>query len=159
MRRFSLLLLVATLLLALISSTESAGATDPFEGVDLDQREIEKRYAQALQGGNPDQLLAAMIKKRQAAAGGGGGQPTTYTGLQTISGYTPPPSVALPSPTAAVGTIIAPSQIPGYGNSSNFGTSGSSSDAPLSHVLFSLSTFFGIALSTFALLGAGWIFV
>lgn len=59
------------------------------------------------------------LEKRQAAAGGGAGVATTYTGVQTISGYNPPPSVALPSPTVPRGTILT--TIPGYGNSSNSG--------------------------------------
>lgn len=59
------------------------------------------------------------LEKRQAAAGGGAGVATTYTGVQIISGYNPPPSSVLPSPTVSRGTILT--TIPGYGNSSNSG--------------------------------------
>ncbi|KAJ1024091.1 hypothetical protein NDA16_002930 [Ustilago loliicola] len=59
------------------------------------------------------------LEKRQAAAGGGAGVATTYTGVQIISGYNPPPSQALPSPTVSRGTILT--TIPGFGNSSSTG--------------------------------------
>ncbi|KAE8223915.1 hypothetical protein CF326_g8119 [Tilletia indica] len=48
------------------------------------------------------------------AAGGGGGTPTTQATLQTISGYRPPPTAAIPNPAPASGTIVAPNDIPGY---------------------------------------------
>lgn len=50
------------------------------------------------------------------AAGGGAGPVTTsQASLQKISGYTPPPTSAIPTPTAySSGTIIQPNQIPGY---------------------------------------------
>lgn len=58
-------------------------------------------------------------EKRQAAAGGGAGVATTYTGVQIISGYNPPPSSSLQAPSVSRGTILT--TIPGYGNSSNSG--------------------------------------
>lgn len=58
-----------------------------------------------------------LVEKRQAAAGGGAGVATTYTGVQIISGYTPPPSSVLAAPSVSRGTILT--TIPGYGNSSN----------------------------------------
>ena len=62
----------------------------------------------------------------QAALGGGGGQITTQTGLQTISGYDPPANTAVPEPTNfSQGTILSPSQIPGYtGKENSQGVSG-----------------------------------
>ena len=65
------------------------------------------------------QAPAADLQKRQAAAGGGAGVATTYTGVQIISGYTPPVSTPLPAPSVSRGTILT--TIPGYGNNSNSG--------------------------------------
>ena len=59
------------------------------------------------------------LASAQAAAGGGAGVATTYTGVQIISGYTPPPSTQLPAPQVSRGTILT--TIPGYGNNSNTG--------------------------------------
>lgn len=59
------------------------------------------------------------LEKRQAAAGGGAGVASTYTGVQSISGYTPPPSSIIPVPSVSRGTILT--TIPGYANSSGAG--------------------------------------
>ncbi|GAK67479.1 uncharacterized protein PAN0_018d5707 [Moesziomyces antarcticus] len=64
-------------------------------------------------------LSLVTLASAQAAAGGGAGVATTYTGVQTISGYTPPPSSQLPAPQVSRGTILT--TIPGYGNNSNTG--------------------------------------
>lgn len=76
-------------------------------------------------------LSFVTLASAQAAAGGGAGVLTTYTGVQIISGYTPPPSTQLPAPQVSRGTILT--TIPGYGNGSNTalnqGSSGSSSGA------------------------------
>ncbi|EST07405.1 hypothetical protein PSEUBRA_003231 [Kalmanozyma brasiliensis GHG001] len=76
-------------------------------------------------------LSFVTLASAQAAAGGGAGVLTTYTGVQIISGYTPPPSTQLPAPQVSRGTILT--TIPGYGNGSNAaqnqGSSGSSSGA------------------------------
>jgi len=45
---------------------------------------------------------------------------TTNTGLQTISGYTPPDATVAPSPTNySSGTILQASEIPGYTGKQN----------------------------------------
>lgn len=50
-----------------------------------------------------------------AALGGGGGSPTTQVSMESIDGYTPPPSSATPTPTNfKSGTILSKSQISGY---------------------------------------------
>lgn len=55
-----------------------------------------------------------------AALGGGGGALTTQTGLQVISGYTPPDATTPASPVAvSSGTSLAASQIPGYTGTEN----------------------------------------
>ncbi|WFD31133.1 hypothetical protein MSPP1_002167 [Malassezia sp. CBS 17886] len=42
-------------------------------------------------------------------------KPTTQTGLQSISGYTAPKQTATPTPTDfATGSILSPSEVPGY---------------------------------------------
>ncbi|UZJ54924.1 hypothetical protein CBS101457_004244 [Exobasidium rhododendri] len=62
-----------------------------------------------------------------AAAGGGAGTLTTQTGLQSISGYVAPVATVAPSPTNyGSGTILSPSEIPGYSGALN--TGGVSSD-------------------------------
>lgn len=66
-----------------------------------------------------DSAELIQLHKRQAAAGGGGGSPTVYTGLQTISGYDPPPASVYPDPVVSQGTILSPNQIPGYGDQAN----------------------------------------
>lgn len=86
--------------------------------------------ASANQLAPPAAASPAPLEKRQAAAGGGAGVLTTYTGVQIISGYTPPPSTQLPAPQVSRGTILT--TIPGYGNGSQTaynGASGSSSGA------------------------------
>lgn len=69
-------------------------------------------------------IISSLISlvSAQAAAGGGAGVATTYTGVQIISGYTPPQSTPIPVPTVPRGTILT--TIPGYGNGSNAGGSG-----------------------------------
>lgn len=60
---------------------------------------------------------AASTTQRPGGAAGGGGAPvtTTQASLQVISGYIPPPSSALPSPTAyRSGSILRPDQISGW---------------------------------------------
>lgn len=89
-----------------------------------------------------DELL-----KRQAAAGGGGGVTTSYTGVQTISGYTPPPSSAYGVPSVSAGTIMT--TISGYGNTSNTGGSGGSSSGALSLVQTPQFTIIAAGLTTF----------
>ncbi|PWY97975.1 hypothetical protein BCV70DRAFT_44226 [Testicularia cyperi] len=98
------------------------------------------------------------LAKRQAAAGGGAGVATTYTGVQTISGYTPPASSAYGTPQVPAGTILT--TISGYGNSSNTGGSSGSSTGNSSGALSLLhtpqftiiatgmATFFCVALAT-----------
>ena len=50
-----------------------------------------------------------------AALGGGGGSPTTHVSMESIDGYTPPPSSSTPTPTNfKSGTILSKSQISGY---------------------------------------------
>ncbi|WFC95354.1 hypothetical protein MBRA1_002002 [Malassezia brasiliensis] len=50
-----------------------------------------------------------------AALGGGGGSPTTHVSMESIDGYTPPPSSSTPTPTNfKSGTILQKSQISGY---------------------------------------------
>ncbi|KAI3628307.1 hypothetical protein GLX27_002105 [Malassezia furfur] len=50
-----------------------------------------------------------------AALGGGGGSPTTQVSMESIDGYTPPPSSSTPTPTNfKSGTILSKSQISGY---------------------------------------------
>lgn len=59
---------------------------------------------------------ATGIAKRQGLGGGAGGGDvlTTATGLQTISGYTPPASSAIPQPVVSQGTILNTGQVPGF---------------------------------------------
>ncbi|KDN53276.1 hypothetical protein K437DRAFT_260754 [Tilletiaria anomala UBC 951] len=54
-------------------------------------------------------------RQAQVAAGGGGGAPSSVATLQSISGYTAPPSAQLPSPTNySSGSILNTAQIPGW---------------------------------------------
>lgn len=58
-----------------------------------------------------------MVRQQAAAGGGGGGKSKTktHTGVQHISGYTPPPSSDLGTPTVPAGTILPGTQaIPGW---------------------------------------------
>lgn len=51
----------------------------------------------------------------QVAAGGGGGTAVTLATLQVISGYNPPPTSALPTPTGfSSGSILNTANIPGW---------------------------------------------
>lgn len=68
------------------------------------------------------------LAKRQGLGGGAGGndEVTTATGVQTISGYDPPPSSQIPDPTVSSGKIISTGDIPGFNSSSGGSSSGSS---------------------------------
>ncbi|PWN92459.1 hypothetical protein FA10DRAFT_259637 [Acaromyces ingoldii] len=67
---------------------------------------------------------------------GGGVAASTATGLQTISGYTPPANTQPPTPNnISTGSILSPSQIPGYqadGKGDGTGTTGSNGAISLS---------------------------
>lgn len=70
------------------------------------------------------------LDKRQAvggaALGGGGGDPNNVpkTTLQSISGYTPPPKSATPTPSNfKSGKILQPSEISGYEDAIRFAKS------------------------------------
>ncbi|SNX87748.1 uncharacterized protein MEPE_06458 [Melanopsichium pennsylvanicum] len=90
------------------------------------------------------------LASAQAAAGGGSGVTTTYTGVQSISGYTAPASSVLASPSVSRGTILT--TIPGYGNSSTTNESSGSSSGALS--LITSSHFMSNAASVTFMLGA-----
>ncbi|KAK0570111.1 hypothetical protein OC861_000253 [Tilletia horrida] len=54
-----------------------------------------------------------------AAGGGAGGSSSAPQTLQSISGYNPPVTGAIPSPTANPGSILSPTDIPGYTGAAN----------------------------------------
>ncbi|KAN0064774.1 hypothetical protein ACQY0O_001831 [Thecaphora frezii] len=117
------------------------------------EESYEELLALALKGQLDSERLLS-LEKRQAAAGGGGGVATTYTGVQTISGYTPPPSTRIPTPTPSAGTIVSASDIPGYGNSSS--NSAATLQGPSSSSMLTLfTTAFAVAMAA----GAGWAFL
>lgn len=64
--------------------------------------------------------LTIFFPVQAALGGGGGGVQTTQTGLQTISGYNPPDNTSPPAPeNYSSGSILVPSQIPGYTGKEN----------------------------------------
>ncbi|KAL9940500.1 hypothetical protein V8E36_001205 [Tilletia maclaganii] len=65
------------------------------------------------------------------AAGGGAGVPTTIQTLQSISGYDPPPSTAIPPPRVPTGTVVSPPDIPGYTGAAAASGAGSGSSGQL----------------------------
>lgn len=81
---------------------------------------------QLMQAASPTPLA-----KRQGLGGGAGGndEVTTATGVQTISGYDPPPSSQIPDPTVSSGKIISTGDIPGFNSSSGGSSAGGSSPA------------------------------
>ncbi|KAK0526597.1 hypothetical protein OC834_004747 [Tilletia horrida] len=90
------------------------------------------------------------------AAGGGAGVPTTQATLQSISGYNPPPSTAIPAPSPNQGTIVSPSDIPGYtnaaggGGSSANGNGGQAIGAAVPRAGFSVVSHLPVALTAAA---------
>ncbi|PWN26079.1 hypothetical protein BDZ90DRAFT_228055 [Jaminaea rosea] len=71
-------------------------------------------------------------------AGGGGDDLTSATGLQTISGYTPPQSTEIPSPVVSSGRILATNQIPGFNTSQSSGAEGFGMAAAGGHAVAAL---------------------
>ncbi|EPQ30394.1 uncharacterized protein PFL1_01920 [Pseudozyma flocculosa PF-1] len=150
---------MAAILACLLFVTGAAAEQQERSFEDLSDDDL---MARALMGSlDSDALLA--LDKRQIAAGGGSGVLTTYTGVQTISGYQPPATRPIPTPTPSGGTIISPSDIPGYGSqSSDGGSPGGSSSGATSHGpagWLSLPALFTTAFAAAMAAGAGWAFL
>lgn len=98
----------------------------------------------AARGAVPTPLDSYLLEKRQNGAGlgggaGGGDALTTATGLQTISGYTPPASSEIPSPVVSSGVILATNQIPGFNTSQSSGAEALSYGKVGGHAVAALS--------------------
>ncbi|WFC99810.1 hypothetical protein MYAM1_002556 [Malassezia yamatoensis] len=71
--------------------------------------------SQVLDRRQNDDEVGADTTAAGAALGGGAGAPATHVSMESISGYTAPPSSAIPTPSNfKTGTILSPSQISGY---------------------------------------------
>ncbi|CAO1634589.1 unnamed protein product [Parajaminaea phylloscopi] len=104
---------VAAAAIAFAALLTTSVAAVPSPAAQIDIAPVERDLA-------PPAAAATPLVKRQGLGGGAGNGNdalTTATGLQTISGYTPPQSVAPNAPVVSSGTIIATGDIPGFNSS------------------------------------------
>lgn len=89
----------------------------------------------------------APLDRRQAALGGGGGQPTTQQSLESISGYTPPPSSSTPTPSNfKQGSILSTSDIAGYADAKKLTSAAMLATTPLPYLAAAVAVIAGAIL-------------